>query len=95
MLSGIGVPGIILLVILALLLFGPNKLPELGRAVGRTFREFKDGARDIIGEDEQAPRKQETPQPLASQSQTYVAAPQQPQAQAEPSAADLNKRLPE
>ncbi|AOZ92297.1 twin-arginine translocase TatA/TatE family subunit [Paenibacillus crassostreae] len=50
MLGGIGTPGIILLVILALLLFGPNKLPELGRAVGRTFREFKSGAREIIEE---------------------------------------------
>ncbi|GAB6988136.1 twin-arginine translocase TatA/TatE family subunit [Paenibacillus pini] len=98
MLSGIGVPGIILLVILALLLFGPNKLPELGRAVGRTFREFKDGARDIIGEDDPAPRKQETPtpQPLASQSQTYVAAPEKTQTpDAEPITADHNKRLPE
>ncbi|WP_456288342.1 twin-arginine translocase TatA/TatE family subunit [Paenibacillus sp. AK002] len=55
--STIGVPGIILLVILALLLFGPNKLPELGRAVGRTFREFKDGAREIIADD--APKKKE------------------------------------
>ncbi|WP_203457003.1 twin-arginine translocase TatA/TatE family subunit [Paenibacillus tepidiphilus] len=52
MLNGIGAPGIILLVILALLLFGPNKLPELGRAVGRTFREFKDGTRDMINEPE-------------------------------------------
>ncbi|NMO95743.1 twin-arginine translocase TatA/TatE family subunit [Paenibacillus lemnae] len=58
----IGVPGIILLVILALLLFGPNKLPELGRAVGRTFREFKDGAREII-EDEPSSKKNEAPQP--------------------------------
>ncbi|KKO51045.1 twin-arginine translocase TatA/TatE family subunit [Paenibacillus sp. DMB20] len=64
--SGIGVPGIILLVILALLLFGPNKLPELGRAVGRTFREFKDGAREII-EDEPSKKKNETPQPAAVQ----------------------------
>ncbi|WP_036697582.1 twin-arginine translocase TatA/TatE family subunit [Paenibacillus taiwanensis] len=48
--SGIGVPGIILLLILALLLFGPNKLPELGRAFGRTLREFKAGARDIMGD---------------------------------------------
>ncbi|OAB48511.1 twin-arginine translocase TatA/TatE family subunit [Paenibacillus antarcticus] len=57
MLGGIGTPGIILLVILALLLFGPNKLPELGRAVGRTFREFKNGARDIM--DDSAPQKTE------------------------------------
>ncbi|MCC3382012.1 twin-arginine translocase TatA/TatE family subunit [Paenibacillus farraposensis] len=53
----IGAPGYILLIILALLLFGPNKLPELGRAVGRTFREFKNGARDILSEDERAERK--------------------------------------
>lgn len=44
----IGAPGYILLMILALLLFGPNKLPELGRAVGRTLREFKNEARDIL-----------------------------------------------
>lgn len=66
MLNGIGAPGIILLVILALLLFGPNKLPELGRAVGRTFREFKDGAREIINEPEPA-RRSEAPTPPAPQ----------------------------
>jgi sec-independent protein translocase protein TatA len=66
MLNGIGAPGIILLVILALLLFGPNKLPELGRAVGRTFREFKDGAREIISEPEPA-KKSEAPAPPAPQ----------------------------
>lgn len=57
---GIGVPGIILLVILALLLFGPNKLPELGRAVGRTFREFKDGTREILNDEPAASKKPET-----------------------------------
>ncbi|MEF2967570.1 twin-arginine translocase TatA/TatE family subunit [Paenibacillus sp. M1] len=40
--------GFLLIVIAALLLFGPNKLPELGRAVGRTFREFKTATRDIV-----------------------------------------------
>jgi sec-independent protein translocase protein TatA len=46
--SGIGASGIILLVLIALLLFGPNKLPELGRAFGRTHREFKKGANDLM-----------------------------------------------
>lgn len=65
--STIGVPGIILLVILALLLFGPNKLPELGRAVGRTFREFKNGTREILAEDETpAKKKEEVPQQAAA-----------------------------
>ncbi|MFC6333662.1 twin-arginine translocase TatA/TatE family subunit [Paenibacillus septentrionalis] len=48
MFSGIGVGGIILLVLIALLLFGPNKLPELGRAVGRTLKEFKAGANEMM-----------------------------------------------
>ena len=82
MLGGIGTTGIILLVILALLLFGPNKLPELGRAVGRTFREFKDGAREIV--DDSASRKPEVQQVQA----------EAPQAAAVERQVD-NKRLPE
>jgi sec-independent protein translocase protein TatA len=53
MFNGIGVTGFILLVLVALLLFGPNKLPELGRAFGRTLREFKAGAKDLIDDDNQ------------------------------------------
>ncbi|WP_309119428.1 twin-arginine translocase TatA/TatE family subunit [Paenibacillus sp.] len=44
----IGVPGLVLVVAIALLLFGPKKLPELGRAVGTTIREFKSGARKLV-----------------------------------------------
>jgi len=51
MFNGIGATGIILLVLVALLLFGPNKLPELGRAFGRTLREFKNGAKDVMRDD--------------------------------------------
>lgn len=50
--GGIGATGIVFLVLIALLLFGPNKLPELGRAFGRTLREFKSGARDIMDHDD-------------------------------------------
>ena len=50
--GGIGISGIILLVLIALLLFGPSKLPELGRAVGRTLREFKKGANDLMDDDQ-------------------------------------------
>lgn len=49
----------IIIVIAALLLFGPNKLPDLGRAVGRTFREFKEATRDIV-EDEPPVQKTES-----------------------------------
>ncbi|MNM82075.1 Sec-independent protein translocase protein TatAd [compost metagenome] len=60
--------GFLLIVIAALLLFGPNKLPELGRAVGRTFREFKEATRDIV-EDQEKPaevKNIQTPTVVAS-----------------------------
>ncbi len=53
--SGIGASGIILLVLIALLLFGPSKLPELGKAFGRTLREFKKGANDLMDDSKDRP----------------------------------------
>ncbi|MEH7275339.1 twin-arginine translocase TatA/TatE family subunit [Neobacillus vireti] len=54
MFSNIGVPGLILILVLALIIFGPNKLPEIGRAVGKSIREFKratDGITNDIKEE--------------------------------------------
>jgi sec-independent protein translocase protein TatA len=48
MFQNIGVPGGILLMTLALILFGPSKLPELGRAFGTTLREFKKSTRELM-----------------------------------------------
>ena len=53
MLSNIGLPGLILVLVLALIIFGPKKLPELGRAVGQTLREFKKSTKGLIEEDEE------------------------------------------
>ncbi|WP_010650595.1 twin-arginine translocase TatA/TatE family subunit [Oceanobacillus massiliensis] len=47
MFANIGVPGLILVVVLALIVFGPKKLPEIGKAAGNTLREFKDSTRDL------------------------------------------------
>ena len=44
----IGVPGLILILIIALIIFGPSKLPQLGKAVGQTLKEFKTSTRDMI-----------------------------------------------
>jgi sec-independent protein translocase protein TatA len=38
----IGLPEIILLGLVALILFGPKRLPEMGRGLGKGMREFKD-----------------------------------------------------
>lgn len=38
---GIGATELIIILVLALVIFGPGKLPEVGRAIGRSIREFK------------------------------------------------------
>jgi len=53
MFSNIGIPGLILILVLALIIFGPKKLPELGRAVGQTLREFKKSTNGLIEDDEE------------------------------------------
>jgi sec-independent protein translocase protein TatA len=46
-------PGHMLLIaVVALIFFGPSKLPELGRGFGKMLREFKSGAKGIVSEDE-------------------------------------------
>ncbi|MBB6446286.1 twin-arginine translocase TatA/TatE family subunit [Bacillus benzoevorans] len=52
MLSNIGIPGLILIITLALIIFGPSKLPELGRAAGNTLREFKESTRPVFTEED-------------------------------------------
>lgn len=47
-LGNIGFPGLILIIVIALIIFGPNKLPELGRAAGRTMKEFKDSVNGLM-----------------------------------------------
>ncbi|MFJ8066298.1 twin-arginine translocase TatA/TatE family subunit [Psychrobacillus sp. NPDC096426] len=44
----IGVPGLIIVLALALIIFGPAKLPQLGRAVGQTLKEFKTSTKEIM-----------------------------------------------
>ncbi|GIN40139.1 MULTISPECIES: twin-arginine translocase TatA/TatE family subunit [Heyndrickxia] len=50
MFSSIGVPGLIIILVLALILFGPAKLPQLGKAVGDTLREFKKSTKEVVDE---------------------------------------------
>jgi sec-independent protein translocase protein TatA len=48
----------ILIAIVALLLFGPSKLPELGRGFGKMFREFKDATSGNSSNDDSPARKE-------------------------------------
>ncbi|MFC4306638.1 twin-arginine translocase TatA/TatE family subunit [Cohnella boryungensis] len=47
----IGWTGLLLLIIIAMLIFGPSKLPQLGRAIGTTLREFRSGTKDLMEDD--------------------------------------------
>jgi sec-independent protein translocase protein TatA len=47
--SWIGIPELLLLLLVILLVFGPKRLPEMGRSLGKGMREFKDS---ITGKDE-------------------------------------------
>ncbi|UCZ52462.1 twin-arginine translocase TatA/TatE family subunit [Bacillus shivajii] len=50
MLTNIGIPGLILILIIALIIFGPKKLPEMGRAVGDTLKEFKKSTKELTND---------------------------------------------
>jgi len=54
MLSNIGMPGVILIILFALIVFGPKRLPELGKSMGKTLREFKSATKGIMGDDDSA-----------------------------------------
>jgi len=46
-LPNLGVPELLLILALALIIFGPGKLPEVGRAVGKSIKEFKKATSDV------------------------------------------------
>jgi len=44
---GLGLPELIVIFVIALLVFGPKKLPELGKSVGRAMAEFKKASQEF------------------------------------------------
>ncbi|MEG4420876.1 TatA/E family twin arginine-targeting protein translocase [Microcoleus sp. LAD1_D5] len=47
---GIGLPEMAVIFTIALLVFGPKKLPEIGRSMGKAIRGFQDASRDFESE---------------------------------------------
>ncbi|MFD2210145.1 twin-arginine translocase TatA/TatE family subunit [Virgibacillus halophilus] len=60
MLSNIGIPGLILILALALIIFGPKKLPEIGKAFGETLASFKKSTNDMMNDHETGEKASET-----------------------------------
>ena len=47
MLGSIGMPEMIIILVIALIIFGPRKLPELGRSLGKSINEFKKASNEL------------------------------------------------
>ena len=47
MLGSIGMPELIIIFVIALIIFGPRKLPELGRSLGKSIAEFKKASNEL------------------------------------------------
>lgn len=58
---GIGIPELLLILVIGLIFFGPGKLPEIGTALGKSMREFRQavsGSKTDISSDPAQPEKQ-------------------------------------
>jgi len=47
MFGSIGFSEMMVIIVIALLIFGPKKLPEIGRSIGKTIREFKKASEEV------------------------------------------------
>jgi TatA/E family protein of Tat protein translocase len=84
MFGPIGMPELIVIMVIALVIFGPRKLPELGRSLGRSLNEFKRASNELkhtldeeIRVDEQKAADEKAAQQRAAEQQAEQAADQQ------------------
>jgi len=79
MLGSIGMPELIIIFVIALIIFGPRKLPELGRSLGKSLAEFKRASNELRNTLEEEIRLEEQkppePKPKVEPSKTAEADP--------------------
>jgi len=57
MFSQIGPMEVVLVLVIALIILGPKKLPEAGRSIGKGMREFKDSLSGVTKDDDETERE--------------------------------------
>ena len=78
---GIGVTELVILLVALLIIFGPKRLPEMGRSLGKGMREFKDSISGNDKDDE--PSQMTTQLPVGTQDTTAPAPPREQQRETE------------
>ena len=66
MLGSIGMPELIIIFVIALIIFGPRKLPELGRSLGKSLAEFKRASNELRSTLEEEIRLEHQQKPVAA-----------------------------
>ena len=88
MFGSLGLPELVVIFVIALIVFGPRKLPELGRSLGRTIAEFKRATNEFQHTLEDEIHREE--QHSASGAPTAVAQTPSPRGEAQPPAAKIS-----
>jgi sec-independent protein translocase protein TatA len=71
-LGGVGAPELIIILVIVLVLFGPKRLPQLGKSLGKTMKAIREGAEGKLG-DEDEDADADAPKADASKSEAKVA----------------------
>ncbi len=72
---GVGLPEVTVILVLALLIFGPKKLPELGKQIGKTLKSLKKASNEFQNEIDQVinePEKEDLIQSSEKNSSTDI-----------------------
>ena len=78
MFGSIGMPELIIIFVIALVIFGPRKLPELGRSLGKSLAEFKRASNELKSTLEEEIRVEEIQREEAKRTETVKAPTQNP-----------------
>lgn len=60
-LGGVGAPELIIILVIVLVLFGPKRLPQLGKSIGKTMKAIREGAESKLADDDEELDADEAP----------------------------------